>query len=54
MFFISNRCKAQFFNDSQMKFLVQKECVDIIFNIQKGVYLTVSVYSMSEGKLLLA
>ena len=33
---------------------VQKDCVDIIFKIKKGVYLTVSAYSLSEGRLLLA
>lgn len=54
MFFISNRTKAQFYNGSQMTFFVRKNCVDIIFKIQKGVYLTVSVYSLSEGRLLLA
>ena len=37
-----------------MTFLVQKDCVDIIFKIKKGVYLTVSVYSLSESRLLLA
>lgn len=54
MFFLSNRTKAQFYNDSQMTFLVQKDHVDIIFKVNKGVYLTVEVYSLSEGRLLLA
>lgn len=54
MFFINNRCKAQFYNDSQMTFLVQKDHVDIIFKVNKGVYLTVGVYALSEGRLLLA
>ena len=54
MFFLSNRTKAQFYNDSQMTFLVHKDHVDIIFKVNKGVYLTVEVYSLSEGRLLLA
>ena len=54
MFFISNRTKASFYNNSQITFLVEKDCVDIIFKVQKGVYLTVQVYSLSEGRLLLA
>ena len=54
MFFISNRTKAQFYNDSQMTFLVQKDYVDIIFKVNKGVYLTVEVYALSQGRLLLA
>ena len=54
MFFINNRCKAQFYNDSQMTFLVQKDHVDIIFKVNKGVYLTVGAYALSEGRLLLA
>ena len=54
MFFINNRCKAQFYNDSQMTFLVQKDHVDIIFKVNKGVYLTVEVYALSEGRLLMA
>lgn len=37
-----------------MTFLVQKNRVDIIFKIKRGVYLTVSVYSLSEGRLMLA
>ena len=37
-----------------MTFLVQKDSVDIIFKIQKGVYLTVSVYTLSGDRLLLA
>lgn len=53
MSFISNRTKAHFYNDSHMTFFVQKDCVDIIFKIKRGVYLTVSVYSLSEGWLLL-
>lgn len=36
-----------------MTFLVQKDCVDIIFKAKRGVYLTVSVYALSEGRLLL-
>jgi len=54
MFFISNRTKAQFYNESQITFLVQKDCVDIIFKIQKGAYLTVSIYSLSKNRLLLS
>ncbi len=54
MSFITNRTKANFYNESQMAFFVQKDCVDIIFKIKKGVYLTVSAYSLSEGRLLLA
>ena len=54
MFFLSNRTKAQFYGDGQMTFLVQKDHVDIIFKVQKGVYLTVQVYSLAEGRLLLA
>ena len=54
MFFISSRTKAQFYNDSQMTFLVQKDHVDIIFKVNKGIYLTVEAYSLSEGRLLLA
>ncbi len=53
MFFISSYTKAQFYNESRMTFLVQKDCVDIIFKVKRGVYLTVSVYSLSEGRLLL-
>lgn len=52
MFFLTSHTKAQFYNDSQMTFLVRKDCVDIILKIQRGVYLTVSVYSLSEGRLL--
>ena len=54
MSFISNRTKAKFYNDSKMTFLVQSDCVDIIFKIKRGVYLTVSVYSLSDNRLLLA
>ena len=54
MFFISNRTKASFYNESKITFLVEKDCVDIIFKVQKGVYLTVQVCSLSEGRLLLA
>lgn len=54
MSFISNRCKGNFFNGGQMTFWVQKDCIDIIFKIRRGVYLTVSVYSLSRGRLLLA
>lgn len=52
--FISKRTSAQFYNNSQMTFLVRKECVDIIFKIKRGVYLTISVYSLSDSRLLLA
>lgn len=54
MSFISKRTSAQFYNESRMTFLVRKECVDIIFKIKRGVYLTVSVYSLSDNRLLLA
>ena len=54
MSFIKSRTSAKFYGESQMTFLVQKDCVDIIFKIKKGVYLTVSVYSLSESRLLLA
>lgn len=54
MTFISNRVKAKFYNESKMTFLVQKDCIDIIFKIKRGVYLTVSVYSLSDNRLLLA
>ena len=37
-----------------MTFLVEKDCVDIIFKINRGVYLTVNVYSLSDGRVLLA
>lgn len=53
MSFISNRTKAHFYNNSRMTFFVEKDCVDIIFKVKRGVYLTVSVYSLSEGRLLL-
>lgn len=36
-----------------MTFLVHKDCVDIILKMKRGVYLTVAVYSLSEGRLLL-
>lgn len=54
MYFISKKCKAQFYNGSQVTFFVRKECIDVIFRIRRGVYLTVSIYSLSEGRLLLA
>lgn len=54
MSFISNRTKANFYNKSKMTFLVQKDCVDIIFKIKRGVYLIVSVYSLCDNRLLLA
>lgn len=54
MSFIKSRTTAKFYGESLMTFLVQKDCVDIIFKIKKGVYLTVSVYSLSDGRLLLA
>lgn len=53
MFFISNCTKASFYNNSQITFLVEKDCVDIIFKVHKDVYLTVQVYSLSEVRLLL-
>lgn len=52
--FIHKRTSAQFYNNSQMTFLVQKDCVDVIFKIRRGIYLTVSVYALSEGRLLLS
>lgn len=54
MSFINRRTKAQFYNDSSITFFVQKDCVDIIFKVKRGVYLTVSVYSLSGNRLLLA
>lgn len=54
MTFISRRTNAKFYNGSQMTFLVQKDCIDIIFKISRGVYLTVSVYTLSEERFLLA
>ena len=54
MSFIHRRTKAQFYNDSYITFLVQKDCVDIIFKVKRGVYLIVSVYSLSGDRLLLA
>lgn len=54
MSFIHKRTSAQFYNNSQMTFLVQKDCVDVIFKVRRGVYLTVSVYALSEGRLLLS
>ncbi|RHK13855.1 hypothetical protein DW080_03045 [Bacteroides caccae] len=54
MFFISKRTKAQFYNEDQMSFLVQKDYVDIIFKIQRGIYLTVSVSALSDDRLLLS
>lgn len=54
MSFINKRTSAQFYNNSQVTFLVRKDCVDIIFKIKRGLYLTVSVYTLSEGRLLLA
>ena len=54
MKFISSRTSAKFFGESKMTFLVQKDCVELFFKIKKGVYLTVSIYSLSEGRLLLA
>ena len=53
MFFISNKCKAQFYNGSHVTFLVRKECVDVVFKIRRGIYLTVSIYSLSGGRMLL-
>lgn len=54
MSFISKRTSALFYNGSRMTFLVRKECVDIIFKIKRGLYLSVSVYSLSDNRLLLA
>ena len=54
MSFIHRRTKAQFYNDSNITFLVQKDCVDFIFKVKRGVYLIVSVYSLSGDRLLLA
>lgn len=54
MFFISKRSRARFFNGSQLTFFVEKECVDIIIKIRRGVYLTVQVYSLSGDRFLLA
>ena len=54
MSFINRRTKAQFYNDSSITFLVHKDCVDIIFKVKRGVYLIVSVYSLSGDRLLLA
>ena len=54
MSFIHRRTKAQFYNDSSITFLVHKDCVDIIFKVKRGVYLIVSVYSLSGDRLLLA
>ena len=51
MSFIKSRTSAKLYGESQMTFLVQKDCVDIIFKIKKGAYLTVSVYSLSESRL---
>lgn len=54
MFFINSSCKTQFYNGSQITFSVKKDYVDIIFKIRRGVYLIVSVYSLSNGRLLLS
>lgn len=54
MFFLTSQTKAKFYNESQMTFLVQKDSIDIIFKINRGVYITVNVYSLSDGRLLLA
>lgn len=54
MSFIHRRTKAQFYNDSSITFLVHKDCVDIVFKVKRGVYLIVSVYSLSGDRLLLA
>ena len=54
MSFINRRTKAQFYNDSSITFFVQKDCVDIIFKVKRGIYLTVSVYSLSGDRQLLA
>ena len=52
MFFLSKRTFVQFYNESQITFQVRKDRVEIIFKIKRGVYLTVSVYTLSEGRLL--
>lgn len=49
-----NRARANFYNNSKLTFLVQKECVDIIFKIKRGAYLTVSVSALDEGRFLLS
>lgn len=54
MFFISKSTKAQFYNESQLTFLVKKDCVNLIFKIQRGVYLTVLVSALSNDRILLA
>lgn len=54
MYFLSSRTKAQFYNGSKITFFVRKDSVDIIFKIGSGVYLTVNVYTLSKGRLLLA
>lgn len=54
MFLISSRTKAQFYNNGQSTFLVQKDKVDFIFKVQRGVYLTASAYALNEDRLLLA
>lgn len=54
MFFFTKRSPARFYNGSQLTFFVEKECVDIIFKVRRGVYLMVQVYSLSGDRLLLA
>lgn len=36
MKFISSRASAKFFGESKMTFLVQKDCVELIFKIKRG------------------
>ena len=54
MFFLSSTTKAQFYGDCQTTFLVRKDCVCIIYKVNRGVYLTVEVHQRSGGRLLLA
>lgn len=54
MFFLSSTTKAQFYGDCQTTFLVRKDCVCIIYKVNRGVYLTVEVHQLSGGRLLLA
>lgn len=54
MFFISSCCKAQFYNNSQMTFLVKKDCVQVIFKLQRGLYLTISLFALANNRVLLA
>lgn len=49
MFFISKRTKAQFYNMSQMTFLVQKDSVDIIFKVQRCIYFIIHEKALKEN-----